>query len=95
MTRAFLERIDSLNLRLNAFITVTADRAMERAKKREQIRTGKYLGPLHGIPYAAKDCIATTALLTTNGSRFYRKVDSGFSINRHTTPQRRGSGARG
>jgi len=79
VTRAFLERIESLDPRLNAFITVTADRAIDRAKKAEnEIRNGKYLGPLHGIPYAAKDCIATNGILTTNGSRIYEKWTPDF-----------------
>src|SRR5262245_15477349 len=79
VTRAFLERIDSLNPRVNAFITITADRAVDRAKKAEsEIRNGKYLGPLHGIPYAAKDCIATKEILTTNGSRLYEKWTPDF-----------------
>ena len=79
VTRAFLERIDSLNPRVNAFITITADRAIDRAKRAEsEIRNGKYLGPLHGIPYAAKDCIATNGILTTNGSQLYEKWTPDF-----------------
>lgn len=72
VTSAFLDRIEALNPKLNAFITVTADHALSRAREAEaQIQRGRYIGPLHGIPYAAKDCIATRGILTTNGSKVY------------------------
>src|SRR5262245_13618555 len=72
VTRAFLDRIEVLNPKLNAFLTITADLALERARKAESdILKGRYLGPLHGIPYAAKDCFATKGIPTTNGSRLY------------------------
>lgn len=72
VTSAFLKRIEALNPKLNAFITVTADHAIARAREAEaQIRKGRYIGPLHGLPYAAKDCIATKGILTTNGSKVY------------------------
>jgi aspartyl-tRNA(Asn)/glutamyl-tRNA(Gln) amidotransferase subunit A len=67
---AFLDRIDALNPRLNAFITVTADVARSRAREAErEIASGSYRGPLHGIPYAPKDILATRGIRTTNGSR--------------------------
>jgi len=67
---AHLDRIDALNARVNAFITVTREHALARAREAEQdIRSGRYLGPLHGIPYAPKDILATAGILTTNGSR--------------------------
>ncbi len=70
VTQAFLDRIDALNPKVNAFITVTRDLAMEKARKAEKdIRSGKYLGPLHGIPYAPKDILATRDIRTTNGSK--------------------------
>jgi aspartyl-tRNA(Asn)/glutamyl-tRNA(Gln) amidotransferase subunit A len=66
----FLRRIDELNPKLNAFITVTADVARERARAAErEIASGTYRGPLHGIPYAPKDILATRGIRTTNGSR--------------------------
>ncbi len=53
---AFLERIEHVNPHVNAFITVTADHALQRAKQVDrQIRNEEYLGPLHGVPYAPKD----------------------------------------
>jgi len=67
---AHLRRIEALDGQLNSFITVTADHARERARQAEQeIRGGRYLGPLHGIPYSVKDILATRGILTTNGSR--------------------------
>jgi aspartyl-tRNA(Asn)/glutamyl-tRNA(Gln) amidotransferase subunit A len=70
LTNAYLARIESLNPRLNAFITVTADRARREAREAEQaIRRGDYRGPLHGIPYAPKDILATRGVRTTNGSK--------------------------
>ncbi len=67
---AFLTRIEELNPRLNAFITVTADEARREAREAErEIASGDYRGPLHGIPYAPKDILATRGIRTTNGSR--------------------------
>jgi len=67
---AHLARIDEWNERLNAFITVTREHALERARWAErEIRGGRYLGPLHGLPHAPKDILATQGIRTTNGSR--------------------------
>ncbi len=70
LAQAALERVASLNPRLNAFITVTAERALRdaRAAEREIVR-GKYRGPLHGIPITLKDNICTAGVRTTAGSR--------------------------
>jgi len=70
VTEACLDRIEALNPHLNAFITVTRARAIERARRADQELTrGRDRGPLHGVPYALKDVIATRGILTTNGSR--------------------------
>lgn len=70
LVRAFLDRIEALNPRVNAFITVTGEQAMEQARKAErEIVAGRYLGPLHGVPYAPKDLVATKGIRTTNGSK--------------------------
>src|SRR5262245_15692985 len=70
VVRAYLDRIEALNPALNAFITVTADHARARAREAEkEIAAGKYRGPLHGIPYAPKDILATKGIRTTNGSK--------------------------
>jgi aspartyl-tRNA(Asn)/glutamyl-tRNA(Gln) amidotransferase subunit A len=65
-----LERIESLNEELHAYITVTGNSARKEAMKAEaDIRAGKYLGPLHGIPVSLKDLIYVTGVRSTSGSR--------------------------
>ena len=69
LTRACLERIEQLNPRLNAFITVTADSALESASVAEaEIARGEWKGPLHGIPLAVKDLVETAGVRTTAAS---------------------------
>ena len=73
ITKACLRRIELLNPKLNAFITVTAEQALKDAKLAEtEIRTGKWKGPLHGIPIALKDNIDTAGILTTAASGVYK-----------------------
>ncbi len=70
VVRAYLARIDALNPKVNAYITVTADQALARARQADrEIAAGKYRGPLHGLPYAPKDILATKGIRTTNGSK--------------------------
>jgi aspartyl-tRNA(Asn)/glutamyl-tRNA(Gln) amidotransferase subunit A len=70
LTRIVLERIDRQSGRLNAYITVTADWAMELARQAErEIGAGRYRGPLHGIPLGLKDLFETAGVRTTAGSR--------------------------
>ncbi len=70
VTRAYLARIEAANPRVNAYLTVTGERALAAARQAEQeIVRGRYRGPLHGVPYAVKDLIATKGVRTTNGSR--------------------------
>jgi aspartyl-tRNA(Asn)/glutamyl-tRNA(Gln) amidotransferase subunit A len=70
---AFLQRIEELNPRLSAFLTVCADRALEEAKRAgAEIAAGHWRGPLHGIPCGIKDIIETAGVRTTNGSSFFR-----------------------
>ncbi|HKC70313.1 MAG TPA: amidase family protein, partial [Terriglobales bacterium] len=66
LTRACVERVAQLNPALNAFITVTADSALEQARRAEdEIQHGQWKGPLHGIPIALKDLVDTAGVLTT------------------------------
>ena len=82
VVRAFLDRIEAVNPKVNAFITVTGRRALEEARQAErEIAAGRYRGPLHGVPYAPKDLIATKNIRTTNGS----KVTSGWIPDHEST----------
>jgi aspartyl-tRNA(Asn)/glutamyl-tRNA(Gln) amidotransferase subunit A len=70
LTEGYLARIDRYASKLNAFVTVTADLARRRAREAErEIARGRYRGPLHGIPYGAKDLLATAGIRTTWGAR--------------------------
>jgi aspartyl-tRNA(Asn)/glutamyl-tRNA(Gln) amidotransferase subunit A len=74
LLRECLDAIDRLNPSLNAFITVTADSALAQAKKAEQeIQSGKWRGPLHGIPIGLKDLIDTAGTRTTAASAVFRE----------------------
>ena len=70
ITQAYLTRAQTLDPKLNSYITVTAERALQEAKAaEEQIRGGTDLGPLHGIPLAHKDIVATKGIKTTCASK--------------------------
>ena len=70
VVRALLERIEVDET--NAFVTVTAEQALERASWAEgEILAGHYKGPLHGVPVALKDLIYTRGVRTTMGSALY------------------------
>ena len=70
LTRAFLERIESLDGTLQAYITVLSDDAMAEARAAEaEILRGEYRGPMHGIPIALKDLYDTKGVRTTASSR--------------------------
>ncbi len=69
LVSAYLERIERYNPQLNAFITVTGDLALEQARERDrELDSGRWRGPLHGIPVALKDNIDTAGILTSGGS---------------------------
>jgi aspartyl-tRNA(Asn)/glutamyl-tRNA(Gln) amidotransferase subunit A len=70
LTRAYLDRIDQLNPQLDAFITQTAERAIEQAKAMEaEIAAGHYRGPMHGMPFGLKEIYDTKGILTTAHSK--------------------------
>lgn len=65
-----LARIERLDARLNSYLTVTAESALRQARQAEtEIRAGRARGPLHGVPYAAKDLLDTRGIRTTVGSK--------------------------
>ena len=70
LTRAFLDRIASIDPQLNAYLLVTADHALDQARAAEaEIMAGNYRGPMHGIPFALKDIYCTAGIRTTSHSR--------------------------
>jgi aspartyl-tRNA(Asn)/glutamyl-tRNA(Gln) amidotransferase subunit A len=70
LTEACLARIEAVEPRLNAFVNVTTDLARVQAREATaEIKSGRYRGPLHGIPVAVKDLFATQGIRTTAGSR--------------------------
>ena len=70
---ACLQRIEALNPKLNAFITIFADEAREQAQKAEaEIKAGKWRGPLHGIPVGIKDFYDTAGIKTTAGFEHFK-----------------------
>ena len=72
LMRDCLDRVERMNPVLNAFITVTADLALEQAEQADaEIAAGQWRGPLHGIPIALKDLIDVTGVRTTAASRQY------------------------
>ena len=71
---AVLARIEKINPKLNAFVTVTAEAARREAKAAERavMRKGAKLGPLHGVPFSVKDLVVTKGVRTTFGTPLYR-----------------------
>jgi aspartyl-tRNA(Asn)/glutamyl-tRNA(Gln) amidotransferase subunit A len=73
LTRDCLDRIEKENPTLNAFITVTAESALQEAKTAEaEIARDEWRGPLHGIPIALKDLIDTAGVRTTAASALHQ-----------------------
>src|SRR5919202_192910 len=69
LTEAHLKAIEALNPRINAYISVTAEQAMEQARASDARRAEGVAGPLEGLPLAIKDLFCTAGTLTTAGSR--------------------------
>src|SRR5258708_26365182 len=79
VTKLMLARIDQLNPKINAYITVTAELALAQAKKAETElfaprgpKGHSDRGPLHGIPTSLKDNIYTKGIRTTAGSKILK-----------------------
>ena len=69
LTEDCLEKIAALNPKLNAFITITADEALQQARHADrEIAGGRRIGPLHGVPLSLKDLIDQQGVATTAGS---------------------------
>jgi Asp-tRNA(Asn)/Glu-tRNA(Gln) amidotransferase A subunit family amidase len=73
LTNIYLARIEKFNPRLRCAITLTREHALAQAKKADrEISAGKYRGPLHGIPWGAKDLLDTAGIPTTYGAEPFR-----------------------
>ena len=73
LTNIYLARLEKFNPKLRCVITLTRQLALEQARKADQeIAAGKYRGPLHGIPWGAKDLLDTAGIPTTYGAEPFR-----------------------
>lgn len=73
LTKIYLSRLERFNKELNCVITLTRDHALEQARRADaEIAAGRYRGPLHGIPWGAKDLVDTVGIPTTYGAEPFR-----------------------
>ncbi|OUX96051.1 MAG: amidase, partial [Candidatus Endolissoclinum sp. TMED26] len=92
VTEDALQRIAALNDTLNAFNTVTAELALARAKAAEaEFMSGTDLGPMHGIPFGAKDIYDTAGILTSCQSKL--RPDVVPDVNAHSVQKLLNGGA--
>ena len=83
LTKLYLNRLKKYGPLLECVITLTEDLAMEQARKAdEEIAAGKYRGPLHGIPWGAKDLLSTKGIKTTWGAEPYKdqEIDTDATV---------------
>lgn len=77
---AHLRQIERVNPKVNAIVTLVADRAREQSKKADNSAArGEFLGPLHGLPIAHKDLVETKGIRTTFGSPIYKDYVPDFN----------------
>ena len=73
LTRIYLDRLQRFDPKLHCVITLTSDLALSQAQQADrEIAAGHYRGPLHGIPWGAKDLLDTAGIATTYGAEPYR-----------------------
>ncbi len=73
LTGIYLKRLEQFDPRLHCVITLTRELALRQAKQADdEIASGKYRGPLHGIPWGAKDLLDTAGIPTTYGAEPFR-----------------------
>ena len=73
LTNIYLDRLQRFDPKLRCVITLTKDHALDQARQADkEISAGKYRGPLHGIPWGAKDLLDTAGIPTTYGAEPYR-----------------------
>ncbi|GAB3999382.1 amidase [Spirosoma daeguense] len=83
LTTFFLERLKTYDAKLHCVISLTDDLALRQARRADaELKAGKYRGPLHGIPYGAKDLLATKDYKTTWGADPYKdqKIDMDATV---------------
>ena len=69
VVQAHLDRIEAVNPRINAFVTVLADQALASARAADEaVAAGAAVGPLHGMPFTGKDALDVAGVVTTRGS---------------------------
>jgi Asp-tRNA(Asn)/Glu-tRNA(Gln) amidotransferase A subunit family amidase len=73
LTQIYLERLERFQPKINCTITLTRELALQQARRADaEIAAGRYLGPLHGIPWGAKDLVDTAGIRTTWGAEPFR-----------------------
>ena len=73
LTKLYLDRLERFQPKINCVITLTRDLALAQAKQADaEIAAGKYRGPLHGIPWGAKDLVDTAGIPTTYGAEPFK-----------------------
>jgi aspartyl-tRNA(Asn)/glutamyl-tRNA(Gln) amidotransferase subunit A len=74
LAEAYMDRLQRFGPDLGALVTLTRERALAEARQaRDEIRAGRYRGPLHGMPYGAKDLMGAEGYPTTWGAQPYRE----------------------
>jgi aspartyl-tRNA(Asn)/glutamyl-tRNA(Gln) amidotransferase subunit A len=92
LTESYLARSEKLGPKLNAYACITRDLALEQAHTaQKEIAAGSYRGPLHGVPYAAKDLVAVKGYPTTWGAKPYATQQ--FDYNATVIERMNGAGA--
>ncbi len=96
LTNIYLARLEKYNPTLRCVITLTKDHALQQAKQADQeIAAGKYRGPLHGIPWGAKDLLDTAGIPTTYGAEPFKDRTAGKKRRGRTAFERCRRGAGG
>ena len=73
LTEMYIARLKRFGSELECVVTITEERALNQARRAdEEIKRGRYLGPLHGIPYGAKDLLAVSGYKTTWGAETHK-----------------------
>lgn len=79
LTRMYLDRLRRYDPELHCVITLTEERALEQARRADrELSRGEYRGPLHGVPWGAKDLLAVEGYPTTWGAEPYREQRFGY-----------------